>query len=256
MTNPPQLFSREFGAGSPVLILHGLFGFSDNWQTIAKGLAETHLVITPDLRNHGRSPHLPSHTYQEMAEDLRFFMEEKWMFHATVIGHSMGGKVAMQLALSHPDMVEKLVVIDMEPGQADDNHTDIIEALLGLDLSKIKERSEAEAYLSGRIADFGTRQFLLKNITREDNGTFSWKMNLPVLWKHYADILAPVSGAPFEKPTLFVRGSRSNYVKDSDWEKAKLLFPNAQLITIEDAGHWVHADKPKELLEILKGFLG
>ena len=251
----PELFSREFGAGSPVLILHGLFGFSDNWQTIAKGLAETHLVVTPDLRNHGRSPHLPTHSYPEMAEDVKAFMEEKWMFHATVIGHSMGGKVAMQFALNHPDMVEKLVVVDMEPGPAEDNHSDIIDALLGLDLDTITERSQAEAYLAERIPDFGTRQFLLKNITREDDGTFTWKMNLPVLWKHYKDILAPVTGPAFEKPTLFIRGSRSNYIKDHEWEKAKLLFPNAQLVTIEGAGHWVHADKPAELLAILKQFL-
>ncbi|MDO8366691.1 MAG: alpha/beta fold hydrolase, partial [Saprospiraceae bacterium] len=229
--------------------------FSDNWQTIAKGLSDKHLVVTPDLRNHGRSPHVPSHTYPEMAEDLRVFMEEKWMFHAAVIGHSMGGKVAMQLALTHPDMVEKLVVVDMEPGQADDNHSGIIQALLGLDLSKITQRSEAESYLAERITDVGTRQFLLKNITREDDGTFSWKMNLPVLWKHFDDILAPVTGEPFQKPTLFVRGSRSNYIKDSDWAQVKILFPNAELVTIEDAGHWVHAEKPKELLDVLRAFL-
>ncbi len=254
MTNP--LFSREFGSGSPVLILHGLFGFSDNWQTIAKGLAEQHLVVTPDLRNHGRSPHLPSHTYPEMAEDIKVFMEEKWMFHAAVIGHSMGGKVAMQLALNYPDMVEKLVVIDMGPGPADDNHRDIFEALLALDLSKMASRTEAETYLSARIPDVGTRQFLLKNITREEDGTFTWKMNLPVLWKYFPDILAGVRGdQPFDKPTLFVRGSRSDYVKDSDWPQVKTLFPKAELVTIEGAGHWVHADKPKELLEALKGFL-
>ncbi len=254
--DPLELFSREFGAGSPVLILHGLFGFSDNWQTIAKGLATEHLVVTPDLRNHGRSPHVPGHSYPEMAEDLKHFMEEKWMFHAAVIGHSMGGKVAMQLALTHPDLVEKLVVVDMEPGQADDNHGDIFESLLGLDLSKMKERKEAEDYLLPRIPDFGTRQFLLKNITREDDGSFAWKMNLPVLWKHYKDILAAVtSDTPFEKPALFIRGSRSNYIKDEDWENTKLLFPNAELVTIEDAGHWVHADKPKELLEVIKAFL-
>lgn len=250
------LYAREFGSGSPVLILHGLFGFSDNWQTIAKGLAETHLVVTPDLRNHGRSPHLPTHSYPEMAEDIRAFMEEKWMFHAAVIGHSMGGKVAMQLALNNPDMVEKLVVVDMEPGQADDNHSDIFQALLDMDLSKMGSRTEAEAYLAERIPELGTRQFLLKNITREDDGKFTWKMNLPVLWKHYTDILAAVdSDHPFEKPALFIRGSKSDYVKDSDWPTVKRLFPNAQLLTMEGAGHWVHADKPKELLEVLKQFL-
>lgn len=251
------LYSREFGSGDPILILHGLFGFSDNWQTIAKGLSEHHLVVTPDLRNHGQSPHLPTHSYGEMAEDLRMFMEEKWMFSAVVVGHSMGGKVAMQFALDHPDMVEKLVVVDIAPGQAEDKHSGIFEALLELDLSKMKDRKEIEAQLTARVEEVGTRQFLLKNITREENGSFTWKMNLPVLWKHFPDILAAVhSNHPFEKPALFIRGSRSTYVKDSDWEATKKLFPNAELVTIEGAGHWVHADKPNELLDILKDFLG
>lgn len=250
------LFFREFGAGDPVIILHGLFGFSDNWQTIAKALAENHLVVTPDLRNHGRSPHVPTHSYPEMAEDLRVFMEEKWMFSAVLIGHSMGGKVAMQLALDHPDMVEKLVVVDMEPGLADDNHSGIFEALMGLDLDNMTDRTQIDAYLQERIPDFGTRQFLLKNITREEDGRFAWKMNLPVLWKHFPDVLAEVRGPhPFEKPTLFVRGGNSNYIKDEDWPHTKALFPNAELVTIPGAGHWVHADKPKELLEVLKRFL-
>lgn len=249
------LYAKEFGAGDPVLILHGLFGFSDNWQTIAKELAEHHLVITPDLRNHGRSPHLPTHTYPEMAEDLRVFMEEKWMFSAAVIGHSMGGKVAMQLALDHPDMVEKLVVVDMEPSRAEDKHSGIFDALLSLDLAKETERAVIDQYLSDKIPNVGTRQFLLKNITRTSDGTFAWKMNLPVLREHFSDILAPVTGTPFDKPTLFIRGGQSNYIKDEDWPHTLSLFPQATLHTIEGAGHWVHADKPRELLDILNAFL-
>ena len=250
-----ELFSREFGAGAPVIILHGLFGFSDNWQTIAKGLSDHHLVVTPDLRNHGRSPHAPTHSYPEMAEDLRAFMEEHWMFSASVIGHSMGGKVAMQLALSHPDMVERLVVVDIDPGQAEDNQTAIFHALLGMDLSKIASRADAEAYLSQHVADYGTRQFLLKIITRTDDGVFEWKMNLPVLWKHFRDIMAPVTGEPFDKPALFIRGSRSDYIKPEEITLIKALFPQAVVVTIPDAGHWVHADKPNELLTVLKKFL-
>jgi pimeloyl-ACP methyl ester carboxylesterase len=250
-----QLYSREFGQGNPVLILHGLFGFSDNWQTIAKGLATDHLVITPDLRNHGRSPHVPTHTYPEMAQDIREFMEAHWVFHAALVGHSMGGKVAMQLALDNPDMVERLVVVDMEPGQATDNHRDIFKALLELDFSKIKTRQEADEFLVNRIPDPGTRQFLLKNITREEDGSFLWKMNLPVLWKYYPYILAPVSGTPFDKPTLFIRGSRSDYIRDEDIPGIMQLFPEAKIITIEGAGHWVHADQPAALLAVLKDFL-
>jgi pimeloyl-ACP methyl ester carboxylesterase len=178
------------------------------------------------------------------------------MFSASLIGHSMGGKVAMQLALDHPDMVEKLIVVDMEPGPADDNHSGIFEALLSMDLDAMTDRTQIDAFLLERIPDFGTRQFLLKNITREEDGRFAWKMNLPVLWKHFPDVLAEVRGPhPFEKPTLFVRGGNSNYIKDEDWAHTKTLFPNAELVTIPGAGHWVHADKPKELLEVLKGFL-
>jgi len=251
-----ELFFRELGQGEPVIILHGLFGFSDNWQTIAKALADHHLVVTPDLRNHGRSPHVLTHTYTEMAEDLSVFMDAHWMFHATLIGHSMGGKVAMQLALTHPDKVERLVVVDMAPGQADDNHSGIFEALMGLDLSKMTDRNDIEAYLTPSIPELGTRQFLLKNITRNADGTFAWKMNLPVLWKHFNDILAPVKGEPFDKPVLFIRGSRSDYIKNEDWPLIQKLFPKAELVTIEGAGHWVHAEKPAELLEVIRNFLG
>jgi len=251
-----ELFHREFGQGSPVIILHGLFGFSDNWQTIAKSLADQHLVITPDLRNHGRSPHVPGHSYPEMAEDLKTFMDEHWMFSSALVGHSMGGKVAMQLALSHPDHVERLVVVDIGPGRAEDKHSSIFKALLDMDLSKMKTRQDAESYLSDKIAEVGTRQFLLKNITRESDGTYTWKMNLPVLWRHFNDILAPVEGAdPFDKPALFIRGSRSDYIKDADFPLIKSLFPQAEIATVEGAGHWVHADKPAELLALLKAFL-
>jgi len=250
-----ELYSREFGAGDPVIILHGMFGFSDNWQTIAKKLSEHFLAVTPDLRNHGRSPHVPTHTYPEMAEDLRAFMEAHWMFSARLIGHSMGGKVAMQLALSYPDMVERLVVVDMAPGQAEDNHSNIFQALLGMNLPSIPSRKAAEAFLSEHIADTGTRQFLLKNITRTETGTYTWKMNLPVLWEHFQDILAPVSGGPFDKPTLFIRGGNSNYIRPEDEPLIHSLFPQATIVTLEGAGHWVHADKPEELVAAVEAFL-
>jgi esterase len=250
-----ELYAREFGQGSPVVILHGLFGFSDNWQTVAKQLSEHHLVITPDLRNHGRSPHVPTHNYPEMAEDLRAFLEAHWIFHTAIVGHSMGGKVAMQLAMHHPDMVTKLVVVDMEPGQSDDNQSSIFKALLDMQISDMKERKEAEAFLLDRVPDLGTRQFLLKNITRNDDGGFEWKMNLPVLWENFDNILAPVDGEPFDKPALFIRGSRSNYIRDHEWPGVLRLFPQAQLITIPDAGHWVHADQPAALIEALRAFL-
>jgi len=254
-----NLFAREFGQGNPVLILHGLFGFSDNWQTIAKALSDRHLVVTPDLRNHGRSPHTESHTYPEMAADIQAFMERRWMFSADVVGHSMGGKVAMQLALEHPDLVRRLVVVDIAPGQAENKHSAIFQALLQLNLETVASREAIEAYLAERIPEPGVRQFLLKNITREADGSFHWKMNLPVLWKHFADILAPVAGPPgavYAGPTLFVRGANSDYIRDADWPLVQKLFPQAELRTIPNAGHWVHAEQPAAMLAVLNEFLG
>jgi esterase len=251
-----ELYFKEFRPKSPVVILHGLFGFSDNWQTIAKSLSDEFTVLTPDLRNHGRSPHVNTHSYPEMADDLKAFLEQRKLTQAIVVGHSMGGKAAMQLAMNYPDLVEKLVVIDMEPGQAADNHREIFKALFDLDFSIIKTRQEANDFLSSRIEEEGTRQFLLKNITREANGEFGWKMNLPVLWKDYHNILAPVVGTPYEKPALFIRGGKSNYIKDEEITLIQEYFPKAAVVTIEGAGHWVHADKPAELLAVIKGFLG
>ena len=250
-----ELFSREFGQGAPVIILHGLFGFSDNWQTIAKTLSEQHLIVTPDLRNHGRSPHTATHSYPEMADDLAAFMEARWMFQAILMGHSMGGKVAMQMALHYPDMVDKLIVVDMAPGLSMSNHDGIFDALLGLDLNTVQTRQDAELFLAERISDYGTLQFLLKNITRSAEGKYTWKMNLNTLHRDYQNILAPVSGPPFDKPTLFIRGSKSDYIRDEEWPDILQLFPQAQLVTIEGAGHWVHADKPRELTEAIAHFL-
>lgn len=250
-----ELHYKEFGQGDPVVILHGLFGFSDNWQTVAKSLAEQFWVITPDLRNHGRSPHLDTHSYPEMAEDLLEFLHNQWIFSSAVVGHSMGGKVAMQLALDYPDQVSKLVVVDMEPGQSASNHDNIFESLFALKIQQIASRKEAEDFLSTHIKDFGTLQFLLKNITRNPDGKYSWKMNLPVLYKEYEKILGPVSGMPFEKPALFIRGGDSDYVRDEEWPATLRLFPNARLVTIPHAGHWVHADQPAELTRIILEFL-
>ncbi len=251
-----ELFHKEFGAGPPVVIVHGLFGFSDNWQTVAKSLAETHTVFTVDLRNHGRSPRSDEHNYPAIAEDLRKFLEKNWLFKSAIIGHSMGGKAVMQFALNFPEMVERLVVVDISPKKAaGGGHDDIFEALFSLDLATLSSRSEAEAILSAQIEELGVRQFLMKNLTRNSENGFEWKMNLPVLFREYPSILAAVEGEPFEGETLFVRGGNSNYILDKDWTGITKLFPNAKLETIIGSGHWVHADKPKELLALLHQFL-
>ena len=250
-----QLNYKSFGQGDPIIILHGLFGTLDNWQTIAKQLGEQHTVYIIDQRNHGRSPHLPEMNYQLMAEDLKEFMESNWIYKAHIVGHSMGGKTAMQFALEYPDMVDSLVVIDIAPKTYADGHSTIFKALLGMNLDKINSRREADALLHEDIKDFGVRQFLLKNLHRSKAGRYEWKMNLPVIHKHYPDILqATVSEETFTGCTLFIKGSESPYIQPEDEESIFKLFPNATIETVRNAGHWVHAEAPAALLAMLLNF--
>lgn len=248
---------KSFGQGFPIIILHGLFGMLDNWQTIAKRLAENYTVYIIDQRNHGRSPHLPNFNYQLLAEDLQQFMEEQWIYEAHVIGHSMGGKTAMQFALNYPDMVSKLVVVDMAPKSYQAGHQAIFDALLSVDLATTTSRKEATSQLSQTIKETSTLQFLLKNLTRNKEGKYEWKMNLPVLHQRYHRILEniEIEGPPFEKPTLFVRGGTSSYILDSDKEIIQDFFSSVSIATIPSANHWVHASAPEEFLEMVLTFL-
>lgn len=246
---------KSFGQGPPVIILHGLFGNLDNWQTFAKQLAADFSVYIVDQRNHGRSPHVEEMNYPAAAEDLKLFMESQWMYHAHVIGHSMGGKTAMQFAFDHPDMLDQLVVVDIGPKAYEGGHQAIFEAMLSLDVANLKSRNEAEAHLAKSISDHGVRLFLMKNLTRAKSGGFAWKINLPVLHREYANILAAVTGEPFDGPSLFVRGGQSDYVQESDWSSIQDLFPDARLTSIPDSGHWVHAEAPQALLQEVKQFL-
>ncbi|GJM31599.1 MAG: alpha/beta hydrolase [Saprospiraceae bacterium] len=247
---------KEFGQGDPIIILHGMFGTLDNWQTIGKQLAEHYTVFLIDQRNHGRSPHTDSINYPALAEDLGAFMEAHWIYKTHLIGHSMGGKTAMQFATSYPDLVDKLVVVDIAPKQYEGGHREIIDALLALNPDNIQSRQEADTFMESRIEDFGVRQFLLKNLTRTKAGNYRWKMNLDVINQHYADILAPGIGPDvFEGQALFLRGEKSNYILDEDWPDILSHFPNAQLQTVPKAGHWVHAEAPEVLLAAVTDFL-
>lgn len=251
-----ELNFKEFGQGDPIIILHGLFGTSDNWQTIAKQLAKEYSVFIIDQRNHGRSPHADEFNYQVMAEDLKEFMEQRWIYNARIIGHSMGGKTAMQFALEYPDMVEKLVIVDIANQTYKGGHEVIFDALLSLDLEKITNRKEADELLKPKIEDFGVRQFLLKNLTRNKENKYEWKMNLPIIYKNYNSILDSLEGEePFEEATLFIKGGLSKYISDENFKTTQILFPHSKLETIENVGHWVHAEAPKELLQILNSFL-
>ena len=249
---------KEFGAGEPIIILHGLFGMLDNWQNIARRLADNFLVYTIDLPNHGSSARIEGlFNYEIMAARVLAFMEQQWIHQAHFIGHSMGGKVAMQLALNNPEVVNKLAVIDIAPKIVAGGHEKIFYALQQINPANVRDRKEVETYLMKELQeDIPTVQFLMKNLSRNANGEgFHWKMNLPVLYENYDNICAAVTGTPFKNPTLFVRGGNSNYILDADWDFIKTLFPAAQLETIADAGHWVHAQKPNELFEMLKNFL-
>ena len=252
-----KLNYKFFGEGFPIIILHGLFGMLDNWQTIAKKLADNYLVYIIDLRNHGKSPHHTDFDYEIMAEDLQVFLEDNWIYEAYVLGHSMGGKTAMQFALSYPDLVKKLIVVDIAPKKYKAGHQAIFEALLSLDLSKITSRKEAATHLQNKIPDVGTQQFLLKNLGRSKDGTYEWKMNLPVIHKNYSKILENIvrPEQAYDKPTLFIKGGASNYILEEDLPAIQDFFPAAKLETIPKAGHWVHAAAPTELLDLVNGFL-
>jgi esterase len=248
---------KTFGQGDPVLILHGLFGTLDNWQTLGKKLAEDHLVFLLDQRNHGRSPHLDSHTYPEMAEDLQHFMEANWVYESALIGHSMGGKTVMNFACQHPDMVNHLVVVDIAPKTYPGGHQHIFDALFSVDIDRVTDRQEVADQLAKFIDEEAIRLFLMKNLARKKEGGFRWKMNLPVIHKYYRTIIEGLDPnlPPFEGPTLFIRGGRSRYITPEDEPLIKTKFPNATIATIENAGHWVHSEAPQKFLKLVSDFL-
>ncbi|MEZ5041098.1 MAG: alpha/beta fold hydrolase [Saprospiraceae bacterium] len=253
-----QLNFKTFGEGHPLIILHGLFGTLDNWQTLAKQLSDSFMVYIIDQRNHGRSPHVDQIDYPSMANDLREFMEANWIYEAHLLGHSMGGKTAMQFAVDFPEMVNKLVVVDIAPKTYEAGHDAIFQALMSIDLSAIDNRTAAEEAFLQLITDKGITQFLLKNLSRnKETGGYQWKMNLPVIYRDYPKIIAGLtSHDTFAGDTLFIRGGNSDYILDSDESEIKKYFPTAEIKTVAGAGHWVHAEAPGELLAMLRMFLG
>lgn len=251
-----QLHFKESGRGRAVILLHGLFGSADNWHPIALRLAESFQVFTMDQRNHGQSPHSDEMNYPLMAADVDEFMRARGLGSAAVIGHSMGGKTAMQFALQFPQRVEQLIVADMSPRAYAAAHEKIIAAQLALDLKSFSTRQEIEDALAPEIPNLTLRRFLLKNLGRNAAGKFFWKINLRGIAENYLKLGEPVSAsASFEKPVLFIRGEKSNYLKPEDEPLIRKLFPQSEIQTIAGAGHWVHADKPEEFLRLVLDFL-
>jgi pimeloyl-ACP methyl ester carboxylesterase len=252
-----KLHIRTFGSGRPLVILHGLFGSSDNWLTAGKKLAGNGLrVILPDLRNHGRSPHSETHTYEAMAGDVLELIGSEDLSQPVLVGHSMGGKTAMLTALQHPALVGAVVVIDMAPGEYPGEHHEAAAALAELDVRNITGRGQADDLLASRITDPGTRQFLLKNLYRTEGGRFDWRFNLQTLKNEIGNMRQAVSSnKPFDKPALFIRGEHSDYIGPGREEEIRRLFPRARIVTAPGAGHWVHADAPEWVVENVTSIL-
>lgn len=250
-----ELFFRELGQGQPMIILHGIFGSSDNWLTQAKLFSPHYRVFTVDQRNHGQSPHDNGFSYPLMVEDLREFIDTHRLENPIVIGHSMGGKVAMNFALAHPDKLEKLIVVDIAPKPYNLEHYVIINGLKSVPIQSISSRNEADAALTEYVPEPDVRQFLLKNLQRKAEGGFTWKINLPVIDKNLSNIGLDLQfDGKFEKPTLFIKGGKSKYVKDEDITRIKEVFPKAELKTL-DTGHWVQAEKPQEFVNTVMEWL-
>jgi len=251
-----QLHYQAYGTGPPLVVLHGLFGSLDNWHSISLKLSERFRVLAVDQRNHGRSPHSDEMTYSAMAADVSSLLQHERISSANVMGHSMGGKTAMQMALLFPRQVERLIVVDIAPRLYPPRHHLIIEAMHALDPGRYHTRKQMEEALAPAIPELPLRQFLLKNVRRSVAGTFQWQIGLEEIRRGYSELQrAGFDGTPFSKPTLFLRGERSDFLTEQDLVSIRPLFPNARLDTIPRAGHLVHVENPAAFLAAVSAFL-
>lgn len=265
-----KLFYRKYGEGPTIIIVHGLYGASDNWAGIGKMLSSHFEVFAVDQRNHGRSPHSPGHSYNLMKNDLLEFMNDHGIQESILLGHSMGGKTVMHFAASYPERVNGLIVVDIapksyantsKPENRSINHQTIINALQKIDLKKVKTRAEADRELKHDIASENVRLFLLKNLHRNKDLSFTWSLNINALNQNLPEILEGIDQKRFENgnsvtgfPVLFIRGANSPYVKDEDIPLIKSIFAVADVVTIKDAGHWLHVEKPKLLVQTINDY--
>ncbi|MDO6801260.1 alpha/beta fold hydrolase [Wenyingzhuangia sp. 1_MG-2023] len=250
------LHSNVVGSGFPLIILHGYFGMGDNWKSHANTLSKDYEVHMVDQRNHGRSFHSDEFNYELMVEDLRFYFEEKGIEKAIVLGHSMGGKTAMLFAVEYPELIEKLVIVDIAPKYYAPHHHAIIEALNSVDFSQLKLRSEIDDILKVNIKEEGVRQFLLKNVYRKTKTEMAFRFNLKSLTENNSEVgEALPSFTMYDGDVLFLRGQKSDYIQDKDFSLIEAHFEKAEIETVSNAGHWLHAENPVEFYNKLIRFL-
>lgn len=253
-----ELAYREFGTGKPLIILHGLFGQSDNWNTLAKRFGENGFrVFTIDQRNHGLSPHSEEWTYEAMAHDLKNFITQHQLKSPILLGHSMGGKAVMFFEMMFPSISSQTIVVDIAPKEYFPHHDEVLKALNAVDFDKIASRKEAEEVMNQYISDFGTKQFLLKNIywRSDDDKKMAWRFNLKTITKEYHNIGVEIPHGISTTQTLFIRGEKSNYIVDSDLDLIATHFPNYTLKTIANSVHWVHAEQPDAFYNCVMKFI-
>lgn len=266
-----QLFYRVEGTGTPIVIVHGLYGSSDNWLTVAKKLSAHYRVYAIDQRNHGRSPQSEQHSYEDLKNDLADFFDQQKIKKAILIGHSMGGKTAMCFAADYPERIEKLVVVDIAPKDYfllnDESqyylHSNILRAMLEIDLHLMETRKQIEDFLTERIDSLQIVQFLLKNVhRRKENHQFEWRLNVGVLYDSLDEIIRGIDARWFDDrlpiynyPVLFIKGADSNYILPEDYPSIRRIYPEAQIVEIPHAGHWLHAEQPQLFMEALLKFI-
>lgn len=247
-------YKRE-GNGTPLFIVHGLFGSLDNWQTLGKKFAEDFDTILVDQRNHGHSPHSEDFDYDYMAADLIELIESLNMSAVNIIGHSMGGKTAMRVAQLRPDLIEKLIVVDIGPKGYPMHHDTILEGLHAINFDEVKSRGKANEVISQYIEDEGVKQFLLKNLYWREKGILDWRINLQVITDNMEKIIGQLPTDEVETTTLFIRGEKSNYIIEDDYADIFMQFPNSDIETIYNAGHWIHAENPFDFYNLTLDFL-
>tara|TARA_B110000037_G_C17070752_1_gene485755 strand:+ start:705 stop:1466 length:762 start_codon:yes stop_codon:yes gene_type:complete len=250
-----KLNFKKIGKGKPLLILHGLFGSSDNWGSLGKKFAENNLVYLVDLRNHGRSPYSKEMSYDLMADDLLELIEDENINSPIILGHSMGGKAALLFAEKYPKYLEKLIVADIGIKAYPMHHDEILKGLNSVKLHEISSRNQAQQSIQSHIENLGIQQFLLKNLYWIEKGKLAWRMNLKVIEKNIGEILVKIKVQKNSVSTLFVRGEMSNYILEDDFQNILESFPNGAIKTIPKVGHWLHAENPTEFYKIVREFI-